>query len=99
MGSNRERNGIRMTDQSSDQINELAKFIMERIPGEPSRSEGAVDTAIRLLGAVYPVNQCNEWVEVVDADPRKRDGSSWSVRCNLERGDHLHAARIKWLTD
>ena len=32
-----------------EQIDKLAKFIMENIPGEPSESEGAVDTAIRLL--------------------------------------------------
>ena len=31
------------------QISELADFIMREIPGEPSKSEGAVDTAIRLL--------------------------------------------------
>lgn len=32
-----------------EQIDRLAKFIMDEIPGEPSQSEGAVDTAIRLL--------------------------------------------------
>lgn len=31
------------------QIDRLAKFIMDEIPGEPSQNEGAVDTAIRLL--------------------------------------------------
>lgn len=31
------------------QITKLADFIVAEIPGEPSRSEGAVDTAIRLL--------------------------------------------------
>ena len=31
------------------QIAELAAFILEEFPGEPSRSEGSVDTAIRLL--------------------------------------------------
>jgi len=31
------------------QIDKLAKFIMENVPGEPSENEGAVDTAIRLL--------------------------------------------------
>lgn len=31
------------------QIDRLARFIMEDFPGEPSRSEGAVDCAIRLL--------------------------------------------------
>jgi hypothetical protein len=31
------------------QVERLARFIMENIPGEPSQSEGAIDTAIRLL--------------------------------------------------
>ena len=34
---------------SKEQINELANFIMAEVEGEPSQSEGAVDTAIRLL--------------------------------------------------
>ncbi|MBM6615609.1 DUF1642 domain-containing protein [Desemzia sp. RIT804] len=36
------------TDQY-DQIEKLANFIMEHVPGEPSKSEGAVEVAIRLL--------------------------------------------------
>jgi len=32
-----------------EQIQLLANYIMWEIPGEPSRSEGAGDTAIRLL--------------------------------------------------
>jgi hypothetical protein len=31
------------------QIDRLAKFIMDEVPGEPSQSEGAVDTAIRIM--------------------------------------------------
>lgn len=31
------------------QIDSLATFIIRDIPGEPSRNEGAVETAIRLL--------------------------------------------------
>lgn len=34
-----------------DQVRRLADFIVENFPGEPSRSEGAIDTAIRLLSA------------------------------------------------
>lgn len=33
------------------QIDKLAAAIVDNVPGEPSRSEGAVDTAIRLLKA------------------------------------------------
>ena len=35
------------------QVQRLANFIMENIPGEPSQDEGAVDCAIRLLRDVY----------------------------------------------
>lgn len=31
------------------QIDRLAQFILDEVPGEPSRSEGAVDTAIRII--------------------------------------------------
>lgn len=31
------------------QIERLAQFIMHKVPGEPSQSEGAVDTAIRIM--------------------------------------------------
>ena len=33
------------------QIDRLAEFIMAEVPGEPSESEGAVDCAIRIIGA------------------------------------------------
>ena len=33
----------------SKQVDRLASFIVEKFPGEPSRSEGAVDTAIRIM--------------------------------------------------
>lgn len=32
-----------------EQIDRLVRFIMDEVPGEPSRSEGAVDTAIRAM--------------------------------------------------
>ena len=35
------------------QIDRLATFIIENIDGEPSKSEGAIDTAIRLLKEAY----------------------------------------------
>jgi len=34
---------------AEEQVERLAKFIMDEVPGEPSRSEGAVDTAIRII--------------------------------------------------
>jgi hypothetical protein len=35
--------------QSERQIDQLANFILNEVPGEPSENEGAVDTAIRLI--------------------------------------------------
>lgn len=35
------------------QVERLARFIMEEIPGEPSQNEGAIDCAIRLLRAAH----------------------------------------------
>ena len=32
-----------------EQIDKLAKFILEEVPSEPSQDEGAVDTAIRII--------------------------------------------------
>ena len=32
-----------------NEIKRLADFIMAEVPGEPSESEGAVDTAIRII--------------------------------------------------
>ena len=38
-----------MKETAKSQIDRLGKFIMDEVPGEPSRSEGAVDTAIRII--------------------------------------------------
>ncbi|RWB40422.1 MAG: hypothetical protein EOQ44_25085 [Mesorhizobium sp.] len=38
-----------MTETLEAQIDRLANFIMAEVPGEPSQSEGAVDTAIRWM--------------------------------------------------
>ena len=34
---------------TKQQIEKLANFVMAEVPGEPSRSEGAVDCAIRVI--------------------------------------------------
>ena len=36
-------------DVLESQIGRLADFILAEVPGEPSQSEGAVDTAIRII--------------------------------------------------
>jgi len=43
-----------VSETAQQQIDRLARFIMEEVPGEPSQSQGAVDTAIRLLRKEKP---------------------------------------------
>lgn len=40
---------INAVEDTQMQIQRLASFIMAEVPGEPRKSEGAVDCAIRLL--------------------------------------------------
>jgi hypothetical protein len=35
------------------QVERLARFILDNVPGEPSEDQGAIDTAIRLLSRHY----------------------------------------------
>lgn len=44
------KEAVPTSEALSSQVDRLARFIVENIPGEPSHSEGAIDTAIRLLG-------------------------------------------------
>lgn len=46
---------VTRSKQLDEQINQLADYIMQNVPGEPSASEGAVDTAIRLLRTWAPM--------------------------------------------
>jgi hypothetical protein len=43
------RQEIRHSNSAQEQVDKLAKFILAEVPGEPSRDEGAVDTAIRWI--------------------------------------------------
>lgn len=58
-----------MEESPKKQIERLANFIMEEVPGEPSQSEGAVDTAIRWMR------------EKLKAVPEKRPNSTGFVLC------------------
>lgn len=53
-----------MTDTENEslnsQINRLANFIMENVPGEPSQNQGAVDTAIRIMEEQLKVTRPSE---------------------------------------
>ena len=51
MGFDREVSAQYNTDglDLSEQVGVLAQYIIDNIPGEPSRSEGAIATAIRVM--------------------------------------------------
>lgn len=46
---------VRMSELQ-EQIGNLAQFIMDNVPGEPSQSQGAVDTAIRVIRKLQEQN-------------------------------------------
>jgi len=46
--------------QLQSQIEQLGAFIIATIPGEPSQSQGAVDTAIRIIGEQHAALQRSE---------------------------------------
>lgn len=45
------REKLPAAESAGQQIDRLARFIRENVPGEPGANEGAVDTAIRLLAS------------------------------------------------
>lgn len=65
------------------QVDVLAKFILNEIPGEPSQNEGAVDTAIRLLRSyAHRVRALNA---EESAHHQYVDGHMQSVRTSLAK--------------
>lgn len=70
--------------QLQSQIEQLGAFIMATIPGEPSQSQGAVDTAIRVLGDEYRLR--------VQADAQLREANGTIER--MARKLDEQAARI-----
>lgn len=48
------------------QIDKLSEFILTNIPGEPSRNEGAIDTAIRLLKERQNPDRAEECPEYIE---------------------------------
>ena len=43
------RDQLKHADGAREEIDDLAKFIIAEVPGEPSQSEGAGTTAIRII--------------------------------------------------
>lgn len=48
-GYERQRTAQSERDNLYQQIDRLAQFILDEVPGEPSQDQGAVDTAIRVI--------------------------------------------------
>lgn len=46
-----EEEAINENAELHEQIDKLGTFILEHVQGEPSQSEGAIDTAIRVIAA------------------------------------------------
>jgi hypothetical protein len=70
------------------QVARLADFIMDEIPGEPSQSEGAVDTAIRLLRAARgasPAGEDTSWDCGMDNFPVAAPGGTAREPSEVER--------------
>lgn len=75
-----------------DQIDELAAVIMDEIPGEPSKSEGAVECAIRLLREAYvPIGyELTNSEQVVDGERPVDFSSEREVEYRVQVGDTEH---------
>lgn len=72
----------RIDNFASTQVEALANFIMSEIPGEPSQSESAVDTAIRLLRQALKIEGLFKQV-VVKREPEP----SW-----YDHSEHLRSS-------
>lgn len=77
-------------DHLSEQIKRLADFIVAEIPGEPSESEGAVDTAIRVMRSMKAMHFardacCDELSDALGWPKRKYDGR-WDEALEAVRG-------------
>lgn len=69
------------------QIDVLARFILNEIPGEPSQNEGAVDTAIRLL------RRYADQVRVLTALLRSYENQVQALNAEREQAAHCGHSR------
>lgn len=80
-----------MTDlnELERQIDRLANFIMHEIEGEPSESQGAVDTAIRIME-----KQAREADELRAENERLREGLTGIVEFGERHPGHGYSCAI-----
>jgi hypothetical protein len=71
------------TETCEEQIGRLATFIMNEIPGEPSRSEGAVDCAIRLLRKGDLLNDLVDHLAII-LDGLRKQKETWGEKQDTE---------------
>lgn len=83
-------------DALASQINRLAEFIMQHIPGEPSKSEGAVDCAIRIM--TEQQTKMDAWGIVITDACMQRDMADAYVdelQTKLDRAKAFHPRATK----
>lgn len=78
-------------ESAEDQIKRLGIFIMENVPGEPSQSEGAVDTAIRVLQSL--LTTMGAYAEDIFSLVRKSKAEAPTADeiCDIEVWDNMDA--------
>jgi len=91
-----------MGKEVKTQIDLLADYIMDEVPGEPSASEGAGDTAIRLLKAVYGLRAAEEpikmsvWVDVGIQSSQAFPPIIWTTYPGFHPGNGLTRYQINF---
>lgn len=102
---------IDQLDDQSRQIDKLANFIMSEVEGEPSQSQSAVDTAIRIIKSYEPQKVVvpkwlDEWYRTVlgpDQEFRYRLREISSIAYGNQPyatvADRLDSSQKKWIKD
>ncbi len=80
-------------ESAEDQVKRLGIFIMENVPGEPSQSEGAVDTAIRVLQSL--LTTMGVYAEDIFSLVRRRneptEAAAEPTTCTVDVWDNMDA--------
>lgn len=81
-----------------DEIEKLAQFIIQEVPGEPSRSEGAIETAIRVLGEYMDIIAKLASTTFEEAgEGGGHDLGLWLDSGELTEGQHLTIKQLLWM--
>lgn len=83
---------VEPVEDLAQQVQRLGQYIVDHVPGEPSRSEGAIDCAIRVLG-----EQQAALASMRGKRDRARDHAvrnEWERDAAREHADRLDEARV-----